>query len=117
MDIALWSGLEINIAIICASVPALKPLFVKAFPKFISSLADSSKRSKPGRSTHGTLPLHSFDRRNREAIDSDDKAVGIQVSQTFEMKAVTADRDDGSDKSLVTGPTSSSWDIYAGNRR
>lgn len=104
VDIALWSGLEINVAIICASVPALKPLFVKTFPHLISSFADSSKRSKPSRSTHGTLPLHSFDRRHHEAIDSEDKNLGIQVRQSFEMKAVAADRDDSSDKNLVAGP-------------
>ncbi|KAK1658941.1 hypothetical protein BDP55DRAFT_504607, partial [Colletotrichum godetiae] len=37
VHIATWSGIEINVAIACASVPALKPLIVKAFPKLLAS--------------------------------------------------------------------------------
>ncbi|KAH8894470.1 hypothetical protein GQ53DRAFT_839549 [Thozetella sp. PMI_491] len=43
VDIALWSGLEINTAIICASVPSLKALF-KVLPT-VSSLSNSSRES------------------------------------------------------------------------
>ncbi|KAJ4190648.1 hypothetical protein NW759_016713 [Fusarium solani] len=118
VDIALWSGLEINVAIICACVPALKPLFVRAFPRLISSFISSTKTSKPNLSTHGILPLGRVDGRNTGAIDKEDNDMAIQVRQSFEMKAVSADRDDGSDKNLVPGPESSTWTIecYAGHR-
>ncbi|KAH7110956.1 hypothetical protein EDB81DRAFT_671724 [Dactylonectria macrodidyma] len=118
VDIALWSGLEINIAIVCASVPALKPLFVRAFPRLISSFTDSSKRSRRpthNQSTHGILPLDSVDRRHPGAIHSEDN-MAIQVRQSFEMKAISG-RDDSSDKNLVQGPESSTWttECYAGH--
>ncbi|KAF7561125.1 hypothetical protein G7046_g3005 [Stylonectria norvegica] len=123
VDIAVWSGLEINVAIVCASVPALKPLFVKAFPRLISSFTDSSKRSRPGRSTHGTLPLGSVDHRAMSRMNGEEENSGIQIHQTFEMKAVTAsthasvERDDSSEKNLVTGP-GSTWtaECYADRR-
>ena len=53
-----------------------------------------------------------------EAIDSQDKNLGIQVRQSFEMKAVSADRDDSSDKNLVAGPEHQNWTtaIYSENR-
>ncbi|KAH7119235.1 hypothetical protein EDB81DRAFT_952604 [Dactylonectria macrodidyma] len=109
IDIAIWSGLEINVAIICACIPALKPLFVRAFPRLISSFANSSKRSKHHLSTHGILPLDSVDRRNPAVTDSEANDTAIQVHQSFEMKVISASRDDGSDKNLVPGPESSTW--------
>ncbi|KAF6825413.1 hypothetical protein CPLU01_10293 [Colletotrichum plurivorum] len=41
---AVWSGIEINVAIACASAPALKPLLVKAFPKLLASTQRSGMR-------------------------------------------------------------------------
>lgn len=107
VDIALWSSLEINVAIVCASVPALKPLFVKVFPRLISSFSDSAKRSRTGGRTtgrsHGTVQLASFDPSGGLESGS-----GIKVQQDFEMKALPADGDDNSEKNLVT--------CYAGSR-
>ncbi|KAF4506510.1 hypothetical protein G6O67_006589 [Ophiocordyceps sinensis] len=105
VDIAIWSGLEINVAIVCASVPALKPLFVKFFPQIISSLGDSAKRSRGGRSAHGSAP------RREQGGDDDCRAspLEIKVQQSFEMRAVAAnadadaDADDDSEKNLVRG--------------
>jgi len=79
VDIALWSCLEINIAMICASVPALKPLFAKVMPRLLgssvpgggggSSKNSSGKSSRYGlgyggrsrsRAGTGSVPLQSF---------------------------------------------------------
>lgn len=92
-------------AIVCASVPALKPLFVKFFPQIISSLGDSAKRSRGGRSAHGSAP------RREQGGDDDCRAspLEIKVQQSFEMRAVAAnadadaDADDDSEKNLVRG--------------
>ncbi|KAK4442750.1 hypothetical protein QBC34DRAFT_387016 [Podospora aff. communis PSN243] len=35
--IAIWSGIEINTGIICASIPAMRPLVVKLFPRLLLS--------------------------------------------------------------------------------
>lgn len=114
VDIAIWSGLEINVAIICASVPALKPLFVKFFPQMISSLGDSAKRSRTGRSAHGSAP------RRDQSGDHDFKAspLEIQVQQSFEMRAVANDADDDSERNLVTTPHGPVWTAacFAGSR-
>ncbi|KAK2730127.1 integral membrane protein [Colletotrichum kahawae] len=55
VHIATWSGIEINVAIICASAPALKPLIAKAFPKLLASTQRSNMRSGQlyGRTTVG----------------------------------------------------------------
>ncbi|KAM4057385.1 putative integral membrane protein [Hirsutella rhossiliensis] len=80
-------------------VPALKPLFVKFFPRMISSLGESAKRSRTGRSAQGSAP------RRDQSGDHDCKAspLEIQVQQSFEMSAVAtdADADDDSEKNLV----------------
>jgi hypothetical protein len=120
VDIALWSGLEINVAIVCASVPALKPLFVKFFPRFFSSISSFTDSNKPsrygdryGRSTHRSIPLHSFSRKEPTSTvvtttlpaDRDDSSTsdgGIKVQQSFEMKAVSANGDNDSEINLVT---------------
>lgn len=45
VHIATWSGIEINVAIACASVPALKPLISKAFPNLLASTQRSGYRT------------------------------------------------------------------------
>ncbi|KAK3934548.1 hypothetical protein QBC46DRAFT_462564 [Diplogelasinospora grovesii] len=121
LDIALWSCLEINIAMICASVPSIKALFVKLLPGLISS-HDASKPTY-GRSADGSLPLHDFGHTGRSQTGA--AAAGrqgkggkgkmeITVQQTFEMRTIETE-DDGSEKDLVTR----SWaaDTYPGGSR
>lgn len=42
---AYWSAIEVNLGIVCASLPALKPLIIKIIPGF------SSRHSSPGYGT------------------------------------------------------------------
>lgn len=101
-------------AIICACVPALKPLFVKFFPRLISSLGgDSAKRSRTGRSTQGSLPLRSFDHRNHYERERKQPGIEIQVRQSFEMKTMATDGDNDSEKNLVTGHEGWKTECYA----
>lgn len=104
VDIALWSCLEINIAAICASIPALKALFVKIIPK-LGSLHTHVRRY--GANTGGSLPLHSFDERGNKTHTSGNSSsneqlgkMEIKVHQSIEMKALPAG-DDDSEKNLV----------------
>ncbi|KAL0932704.1 uncharacterized protein CTRU02_211667 [Colletotrichum truncatum] len=101
VDIAVWSGLEINIAIICASIPALKALFIKIIPK----LGTYKKYSKNpyGRSTTGNLPLQSFDKRtgNFSQRGKENNKMEIQVQRSIEMNVIPLE-DDDSQKDLVT---------------
>lgn len=135
VDIALWSGLEVNVAIICASVPALKPLFVKFFPRFFSTISSFTDPNKPsrygdryGRSTHGSVPLHSFSRKEPNSTvvtttmqaDRDDSSTsdgGIKVQQSFEMKAVSAHGDNDSELNLVSASGAGNLSRRSSERR
>ncbi|KAB5515525.1 putative integral membrane protein [Coniochaeta sp. 2T2.1] len=103
VDIALWSDLEINIAIICGSVPALKAFVGKVF--FGQSVGGSSGR------THGKFGSASHSRkqtRNQSQVlgsrTGDEEAItgvglardsnkmgGITVEQSIELKTYLAD--------------------------
>jgi hypothetical protein len=50
-DINIWASVEVNIGLICATAPALKPLIRKLFPSFMVSLPERSS----GR-TNNALP-------------------------------------------------------------
>jgi hypothetical protein len=41
-DIDIWASLEVNIGLLCASAPALKPLIRKVFPSLFASHAEDS---------------------------------------------------------------------------
>jgi hypothetical protein len=49
VNIAIWSCIEINVGIVCASVPALKALAAKVFPKILLSGIYSRSRFRNGR--------------------------------------------------------------------
>ncbi|KAH7121980.1 hypothetical protein B0J13DRAFT_680159 [Dactylonectria estremocensis] len=107
VDIAIWSGLECNIAIICACIPSLKPLSSRAFPGLVGSTAPSATHPSGGRYAHGSL--HNYDNithntRNHNGSVPDTDSRGIKVQQSFEMKT-TAGSDNDSEKNLVTGMT------------
>src|SRR5262245_9490502 len=103
----MWSSIEINVAIICASVPALKALAVKAFPRFLLSSFSRSKQSHSNsNSGNSSRPTHPRTHGNQD----------ITVRKSFELTSRPAEdemrRDDiGGDRSengLVTAL------VYAG---
>jgi len=48
--VAIWSCMEVNLGIIAASVPGLKPLFAKWFPNMMQSVFSSSPKRSYGSS-------------------------------------------------------------------
>ncbi|KAK0716158.1 hypothetical protein B0H67DRAFT_582507 [Lasiosphaeris hirsuta] len=127
VSIAIWSCIEINTAIICASIPAIKPLFVKAFPTvLLSSLYGRTKGAayatrSAGKDGHPNKS--SASRANGSALRSSTRNA-IQVERSFEMRSVPvlvggedeikSSSRDGSEKNLVA----SSWqdEYYAGQK-
>ncbi|CAG7557531.1 unnamed protein product [Fusarium equiseti] len=99
VDIAIWSGLECNIAIMCACVPSLKPLFSRAFPSFLASL-QSSKSDR----TNSVQPPDCSPLQPQHPLQGVDQ--GITVEQSFEMRTTAASDDNTSEKNLVTVNTS-----------
>ncbi|KAF1956824.1 hypothetical protein CC80DRAFT_445548 [Byssothecium circinans] len=51
-----WSCIEVNVAIICASLPALKPLVVHFFPRFDASAIYSDNSRSSGSKTGKVFP-------------------------------------------------------------
>ncbi|RYP51488.1 hypothetical protein DL768_003172 [Monosporascus sp. mg162] len=118
VDIALWSGLEINIAIACASVPQLKAMFVRIIPKLsyhsgsrtpYGTGAGGSSGTHPhrrsgagGKNATGMGTGHDGD--EEDPHERDKNQGGILVERAFEMQSMPA-AEDGSEENLVA----SSW--------
>ncbi|KAG6366958.1 hypothetical protein INS49_001139 [Diaporthe citri] len=96
VPIALWSVVEINVAIICGSVPSLKA--------FVSRVVFGNK---PGSTpSHGVYGLSASRKQShvlRSQVDDDERRgtrLEIQVEQSIEMKAYHID-ETGSEKHLI----------------
>ncbi len=102
----MWTCIEINTGIICASIPAIKPLVVKFFPKMLLSELyartrgygnkSTGKGNTSGGSSTGNSGARSGNRtgvysgaghnNNNSALRSGNRKA-IQVEQSFEMKS------------------------------
>ncbi|CAF3511597.1 unnamed protein product [Fusarium graminearum] len=103
VDIAIWSGLECNIAIMCACVPSLKPLFSRTFPSFFASPQSSKSQSSGNPNSPGSLHIYNNNPENSlKSEPSHGIDLEITVQQSFEMRTTTAADDDTSEKNLVT---------------
>ncbi|KAF5699764.1 integral membrane protein PTH11 [Fusarium mundagurra] len=103
-DISIWSTVEINVGIICASMPALRVILVRLFPSLGGSSYDSSKYKNYGenygRKSHimsrsrarVELPSHTGD-----SIHTPDHG-GIELQRTFHVQYSEND-----EQSLVNG--------------
>lgn len=96
VPIAMWSVIEINVAIICGSVPSLKA--------FVSRVIFGTK---PGSTpSHGVYGLSASRKQShvlRSQVDDEERRgtrLEIQVEQSIEMKAYHVD-ETGSDKALI----------------
>jgi hypothetical protein len=94
VPINTWSMVEINIGILCASIPALKPLFTK----------DVRERSTKG----GSYQYHS---RERSIIKSHGKGDISNGVQTFAMKDVESSRKTDHDYGAPSPSLGPDWDI------
>ncbi|KAL5601724.1 hypothetical protein FOBRF1_009257 [Fusarium oxysporum] len=91
-DISIWSTVEINVGIICASMPALRVILVRMFPSLGGSSYDSSKYNNYGehygRKSHimsrsrarVELPSHAGD-----SIHTPEHG-GIELQRTFHVQ-------------------------------
>ncbi|KAH8734319.1 hypothetical protein BGZ61DRAFT_527676 [Ilyonectria robusta] len=114
-DAAWWTVVEINCAIICASLATLRPLLGKLVPSFNSKLTDGSNKSytvtRPNRMTFERMPTASGGGSNNNlALDEfpvpkqgnfvrePDSKYGVQAeiyASTADLKAVEADHQEG----------------------
>jgi hypothetical protein len=121
---AYWSALEVNLAIVCASTPALKPLVIKIMPMFGTRFGTSKRsqhhshstqdskgfmrlKGKPSQSTinndiqleHEITALsHAYRQSSNEHWKE------IHVTRDFEQRSFNEERtSDDSQKDLHTG--------------
>ncbi|KAF4634265.1 hypothetical protein G7Y89_g3845 [Cudoniella acicularis] len=101
VDIALWSGLEINVAIICCSVPALKALVSKILKGTLSGYSGSSNYAENTAVRKQGQVLQSKTSLTDE--EANKSGMTITVEQSIEMKTYVYNRgdDEGSENSLI----------------
>jgi hypothetical protein len=95
VNAAIWSGIEINVAIACASLPALKPLISKFLPRLLSTTDSKNKYSLNNLGSRQANIFHEVGSKNGS------KNAEITVEQhIFQQREVRASLE-GSERSLV----------------
>lgn len=121
---ATWSAVECNVAIICASLPSLRPFVSRLFPRLFSGVG-SSQRTKDAKSnSHGPFSninasaigggdpeseFNLFSLTSRKGRDDDSskesdslkKMGGIKVTTMLSQESVQRTDDSASDRKLV----------------
>ncbi|KAF4998623.1 hypothetical protein FGRMN_2949 [Fusarium graminum] len=104
-DIAMWSSLECNIAIICACVPSLKPLFSRVFPSFVVSPQKVKTNPTGDHYARGSLHVYNnipnYPYGRLRSVQCMNRRFSAQ--QSFEMNTATTSNNNNSEKYLVTG--------------
>lgn len=85
--ISYWSSIEMNLSIVCASLPALKPLFVKIVPAF------GSRKGSRSRSYGLNSSRQGGDKSLRGAggRSQDPKGMDLEMGRTANARAYPAD--------------------------
>ncbi|KAM0429752.1 hypothetical protein ACHAPT_006358 [Fusarium lateritium] len=101
-DVSIWSTVEINVGIICASMPALRILLVRLFPVLGGSTYDSSKYNNYGEQYGHKSHIMSRSRarvelpsRTGDSVHEPDHG-GIELQRTFKVQY-----SEGDEQSLV----------------
>ncbi|KAI0119598.1 hypothetical protein F4814DRAFT_247900 [Daldinia grandis] len=68
LPLGIWSGVELDLGIICACLPTLRPMLARAFPRLLGSAVDSSsswrrteRSARDGNGSYRMHELHSSD--------------------------------------------------------
>jgi hypothetical protein len=115
---AYWSAIEVNLAIVCASTPALRPLVIAVIPAFASRIGTKRSNSssiphpqqiRDSRSTRSFLRLKGKNSQSTvggEEIDMERGVHGqIRVQHEFEAKSnYERKMSDGSQRGLFPKP-------------
>jgi hypothetical protein len=103
---ATWSAIELNVGIMCACIPALRPVISVVFPRLLSSTAGKTT-SNPFTRTHQSNAYYHRNesavelshapsaRRDSEALSHEDPAAGeIRVKQDWTVQEVSMELKD-----------------------
>jgi hypothetical protein len=113
-DVTIWTAVEINTGLFCASVPCIKPLLQKMVPGMLSSSAKSSNPSK-GWGAHTSNTNGTRRRTNHDIELSSQTDLNVSAAREagvwsgtrrYDMKHTTSNSDHSSeDIDLANGPT------------
>ena len=90
---AYWSAIEANLAIVCASLPALKPLVVRVIPAF-SARRGSSRGYSSTSASSNSHRLQKFGRKDRQSIDDQVEESG-NTSHIEAVSSRSVEHDEG----------------------
>jgi hypothetical protein len=93
----MWSAVEINVGIMCACVPSLKPLVAKVLPKLIKGSGDDITTNLPSSKKTTTVPC---------TPSSDPRATSTTAPVVHLLPGGSGNAESGS-KNSVSGPDSS----------
>lgn len=94
-----WAAIEMNLAIVCACVPALKPLVVKIIPAFSTRLSNSGSAQRSGNSKPSKSSGHHFQRLGglggSKSHDLEHGSVSTELTPVTALPAVYGKNDYG----------------------
>ncbi|KAI0849949.1 hypothetical protein F5Y00DRAFT_46701 [Daldinia vernicosa] len=73
LPLGIWSGVELDLGVICACLPTLRPMLARAFPRLLGSAADSELSSWRGTRRVTRDGNGSYRMRELRSNDEDDK--------------------------------------------
>jgi hypothetical protein len=101
VNIAIWSGIEINVAIACASLPALKPLISRLVPGILPSIGSRNKSNMNNLSGNELGSYHMNTVNNTNKSRTGTQVEEIKVEQSIYQQREVRVSVEGSERSLV----------------
>ncbi|KAI1654050.1 hypothetical protein F4813DRAFT_232561 [Daldinia decipiens] len=89
LPLGIWSGVELDLGIICACLPTLRPMIARAFPRLLGSTADSElswqgtqRITRDGNGSYRMHELHSNDE-DGKSRNGDTETITIRGTSGF----------------------------------
>jgi hypothetical protein len=107
VNAGIWCGIEINVAIACASLPSLKPLISRILPGLLSNSSTRGNRSNMNNLSENYNGNHALSNMNRNKSKNGSRIDGagdlndIKIEQTIYQQREVRQSLEGSERSLV----------------
>lgn len=92
-SLAYWSSIEMNLSIVCASLPALKPLFVTLIPGFASNKGSRAYGMNSSGRQHTQSYGTKIRSQNSERILDDEVELGMNLAVSAHAYSTKSDHD------------------------
>lgn len=113
VTVSAWAMIEVSVGIMCASIPAIKPLILRWAPRLLLSTGDSNsngavtyRNDVPGAPPRASPSSHHSRHRSRTYNGDDDFALrSIKVTKDVEFQVEEADANDFPQNQRSNGST------------